>query len=245
MFMHTRAVGKKVMGELRFYSTILAFLLQFLYIGFLVFSLATGRGSMTVNTILLCVTIAFFTFLLYSAIAGEFLSKKEARRMKHIFRLLLLFFRAFSLYVTIYGIYVALADINPTAMIFAAFMFVAWVIGALFEVVRFILERYTALMTTAIIKDTDPMVNFYNKITFKHTEPREETKTDAYVEDITAEYAEELRVKKGSRKARAEAERLIRRETRREALHNLASGAKSKIKSFFTDSEEDETDKKD
>ena len=242
MFIHTRAIGKKVMGELRFFTDILAFLLQFLYIGFLVFSIATARGNHILNTVLLCITVSFFLFLLYSTVSRDSLSKKTARRIKHVYRITLLLFKAFSLAVTIYGIYVALDDFNPVSVILVALMFVAWVLGALVEFVRIILERYTDLMTSAIIKDTAPMVSLYNKITFKHTETREATKTDVYVEDITNEYKEELRTKKESKKAREEAERLIRRENRREALENIATNAKNKIKSFFSRGNEEPTE---
>ena len=243
MFIHTRAIGKKVMGELRFLGDILSFLLQLLYIGFLVFSLVTNRGNHILNTVLLCITASFFIFMLYSVISRDSLSKNTARKIKHAYRITLLLFKAFSLCVTIYGIYVAFDDFNPVSVILAALMFVAWVLGVLVEFVRIILERYTDLMTSAIIKDTAPMVSLYNKLTFKHTETRKETKTDVYVEDITNEYKEELRTKKESKKAREEAERLIRRENRRETLENIAQNAKNKIKALFSlENEEDNED---
>lgn len=240
MFIHTRAIGKKVIGELRFLGDVLSFLLQLLYIGFLVFSIATNRGNHILNTVLLCITASFFIFMLYSVISRDSLSKNTARKIKHAYRTTLLLFKAFSLCVTIYGIYVALGDFNPMSVILAALMFVAWVLGALVEFVRIILERYTDLMTSAIIKDTAPMVSLYNKITFKHTETREATKTDAYVEDITKKYKDGIRTKKESEKARKEAERLIRRQTRIDALHSIASGAKDKIKSFFSEGNDED-----
>ena len=243
MFIHTRAIGKKVIGELRFLGDVLSFLLQLLYIGFLVFSISTNRGNRILNTVLLCITASFFIFMLYFVISRDSLSKNTARKIKHAYRITLLLFKGFSLGVTVYGIYVALGDFNSVSVILAALMFVAWVLGVLVEFVRIILERYTDLMTSAIIKDTAPMVSLYNKLTFKHTENRKETKTDVYVEDITNEYKEELRTKKESKKAREEAERLIRRENRRETLENIAQNAKNKIKALFSlDNEENNED---
>lgn len=246
MFISTRAVGKKIVGELRFFSALYSFLMQLLYSGFLVFSIITGRGSTAVNGILLVITLAFTVFLLSTLIAGKFLSRGTEKGLKHICRIAMLVFKGIALYITVYGIYTALGDINPTAIILAAFMLVAWVLGILFEVVRFIFERYTSLITSAIIKDTNPMVSFYNKVTFKKNEPHEKTKTDAYVDGIAKEYKKELDEKKASRKARKEAEKIIRKEKRRKALRSFASGTKNKISSFFHNSDgnsEEKTDK--
>jgi len=239
MFINTRAVGTRVIGEMSFFADLYSFLIQFLYSAFLVYTLSTARGSFAVNIVLLIVTVSFSAFLLFSLASREFLPKKQARKIKHVYRIILLLFKAVSLYITVYGIHIAITEINTVSMVLAAFMVISWVFGVLFEILRFIFERYTALLTSAIIKDTDPLVNLYNKITFKKSEPREETKTDAYVSGITEEYKKELKEKKESQKARHEAEKIIRRENRRERFKELGSTLKSKIKSFLSDGKSD------
>lgn len=242
MFINTRAVGTKIVGELRFFGDLYSLLIQFLYSAFLIYTLSTAKGSFIVNVVLLVVTLSFSAFLLFSIASREYLPRKKAIIIKHVYRISLLCFRAIALYITIYGITIALAEVNTVTMLLAAFMLIGWVLGVLFEIVRFILERYTALITTAIIKDTDPVVKLYNKITFKKSEPREESKTDSYVSGITDEYKKELNEKRESKKAREEAEKILLREQRRERLKKIGIYAKNKIKAFFTDDNIEEDD---
>ena len=192
------------------------------------------------NVLLLFFTLTFSAFLLFSMLSYGYIPRKKMRLIKHVCRLLLLFFKAISLVITIYGIQIAITKVNTVSIVFAAIMLISWILGALFELVRFALERYAALITAAIVKDTDPLVRVYKKVTFKKHEKKEESKTDTYVDGLTEEYKNEIKEKKESEKARREAEKIINRETRREKLKSIASFAKSKIRDFFLDGETEE-----
>ena len=233
MFINTRAVSNKIVGDFKNFSGIYSIIVQLIYLTFLIYSLANGQGYLGVNISLTVLSSLFTVFLVFSFLNEDFLSREYKASIKHAYRITTLFVRAVSLGITLYGIHVAVTEFNTVSLIFAVFMLFGWLCGALLEVSRLIIERYTSLMTSALSKDTEPFVKFYKRVTFKGYEGRKEYNADEEVDQITSEYKKELQDKEDAAKTIREAERLIEREQRREALRQKANAVKSKIAGFF------------
>lgn len=233
MFINTRAVGKKIVNDVKLFSAVYSILVQLLYVAFLVYTLFSGCGIIGLNVTLLTLSVLFEGFLIYSFFNGDFLTREDTIKIKHAYRIASLVIRGISLGIAVYGIHIALSEVNTVSLLFSTFMLFGWISGALIEIVKFVIERYIALLTSAFSKDTEPFVRVYRKITFKGYEEREARKADAIVDEITAEYKDELKDKRDSQKALKEAERLIEKEQRRTEIKKRMTDAKEKVKSIF------------
>ena len=233
LFINTRAVSNKIVGDFKNFSGLYSIFAQLIYLAFLIYSLVNGQGYLGVNIALTVLSSLFLVFLLFSFLSAESLSREYKASIKHAFRITSLFIKALSLGITLYGIHIAVTDFNTGSLVFAVFMLFGWLLGALLEISRFIIERYTNLLTAALSKDSEPFVKLYKKITFKGYDGRREHSSDEEVDLITEEYKKELREKEESEKAVREAERFILREKKREAFRQKANAVKSKISGFF------------
>lgn len=233
MFINTRAVSRKIVGDFKAFGGLYSIFIQLVYITFLIYSLCTERGFLAVNVALIVISSLFFVFLVITFVKRDFFSQEHKRSIKHTVRITSLAVKAVSLYITLYGIHVAVSELNTVSILFAVFMVFAWLCGVLLEISRFIIERYTSLMTSALSKDVEPFVKVYKRVTFKGYDGRKELDADTDVDKITDEYKKELSVKAASQKALREAEKLIEREKKRTAAKEKRAAARSSLASFF------------
>ena len=228
MFINTRAVSRKIVGDFKEFGGLYAIAVQLVYIAFLIYSLCTERGFFPINVTLIVLSSLFFVFLVITFIKRDFFSQDHKRSIKHTVRITSLLVKAVSLCITLYGIHIAVSEFNTASILFAVFMLFAWLCGVILEISRFILERYTSLMASALSKDVEPFVKVYKRITFKGYEGRREYDADADVDRITGEYKIELSAKAASQKALREAEKLIEREKKRTASKKKREASKEK-----------------
>ena len=240
MFINTRAVSNKIVGDFKVFGGLYSIFIQIVYLAFLIFSLSSGRGIFAVNVVLTALSSFFLVFLIITFIKRDFLTREHRRSIKHTVRITSLAVKTVSLYITLYGIHVAVTQFNTVSVIFAVFMLFAWLCGTLLEISRLIIERYTSLMTSALSKDVEPFVKVYKKVTFKGYDGRKEQSADSDVDKITEEYKKELNDKAASEKALKEAEKLIEREQKRKTYLEKREAIKSKISSFFKKDKTDE-----
>ena len=233
MFINTRAVSKKIINDVKLFSSAYSILVQFLYVAFLIYTLFSGSGVLGLNISLLTISVLFEGFLVYSFFNGNFLTREDTITIKHAYRIASLVIRGISLGIAFYGIHIALTEFNTPSLLFSTFMLFGWITGALIEIVKLVIERYTALLTSAFSKDAEPFVKVYRQITFKGHEEREARKSDAIVDEITAEYKDELKEKRESKKALKEAKKLMEKEHRRAEIKKRMTDAKEKVKSIF------------
>ncbi|MBE6536382.1 MAG: hypothetical protein E7673_00360 [Ruminococcaceae bacterium] len=233
MFINTRAVSKKIIEDTKVFSAVYSIIIQLIYVAFLCYALFSGCGSTVLNVILLSISTLFELFLIFSFARRNNSTRTAASKIKHAYHIASLSLRAVSLGIAVYGIHISFAELDTVSLVFTVFMLVGWVSGILIEFFKFIIERYTALMTSALSKDTEPFVRIYNKLTFKSYEGREEKDADSYVDKIASEYKQELKEKRESKKALLKAERILKRDERRAAFREKLSRTKAKIESVF------------
>ena len=233
MFINTRAVSRKIITDVKLFSGIYSILVQLLYVAFLGYTVFAGCGSLALNITLLSVSVLFEGFLIFTFSNPDFFTRSDTVRIKHAFHILSLLVRATSLGITVYGIHITLKEFNTASLLFTTFMLFGWISGVLIEFFRFIIERYTSLMTSALSKDTEPFVRIYRKFTFRGYEGREEKEADSAVDELAAEYKQELKDKRESQKALMEAEKIIKKEEKRAKNKKRIAAAKEKVKSLF------------
>ena len=143
MFINTRAVSNKIVGDFKVFGGLYSIFIQIVYLAFLIFSLSSGRGIFAVNVVLTALSSFFLVFLIITFIKRDFLTREHRRSIKHTVRITSLAVKTVSLYITLYGIHVAVTQFNTVSVIFAVFMLFAWLCGTLLEISRLIIERYT------------------------------------------------------------------------------------------------------
>lgn len=233
MFINTRAVSKKIIGDLRLFGDVYSIFTQIIYISFLAYMCFSGAGILALNVTFLSISVIFEAILILVFFKRDFLTRGDITKIKHVYHIASLSLKAVSLGIAFYGLHVAFAEFNTVSLVFTVFMLFAWIFGVMIEILKFVLEKYTSLMTSALSKDTEPFVRLYRKITFKGYEGREERKADALVDELTAEYKQELKSKHESEKALKEAEKILKREEKREKLREKTADIKNRLKSFF------------
>ncbi len=233
MFINTRAVSKKIINDVKLFSSAYSILVQLLYVAFLVYTLFSGCGVLGLNITMLTISVLFEVFLIYSFFNGDFLTREDTIKIKHAYHIASLAIRGISLGIAVYGIHIALTEFNTASLLFSTFMLFGWISGVLIEIFKFIIERYTSLMMSALSKDTEPLVKVWRKITFKGYDGRKEMRDDAYVDELAEEYKQELKDKRESKKALKEAKKLMKKEHRRSEIKKRMTDAKEKVKSFF------------
>lgn len=202
MFIHSRAIGTKILNDFKKFTFIFSLATQCFYLFYLVYALAVSAGNLAANVILLVLSALYLAFYIASKAHPEILNNLSQRKTRHAYVISKLTVRAFTLALTLYGIHIAASHVSTLSVILAALTVMGWTLGVLFELVTFVFEKYFDLMMTAVKADVQPIVNVYNKITFKGSAPEKEpTKTEAYVKSLGEELKNELKTKKTVKKA--------------------------------------------
>lgn len=230
---NTRAIADKIINDVKHFSELYLIASELIYVAFLIYLVVSNAGVLALNVALLCISIIFEAFLIFAFVKRDFLTREHTKVVKHTYRISSLALRAASLGITVYGLGITLTGADARHLLFTVFMLFSWALGVLIELLRFIIERYTSLITTAISKDVEPLVKVKSFFTLKRYEGREETKNDAFVDEIAEDYENKIKSKKEAKKAANEAAKIIRREKRREELQEKTSAVKKKIKSIF------------
>ena len=242
MLTNTKAVGNKIKNDLRIFSGIYSISAQLIYVLFLVYTLISGIGILALNIALLALSVAFEAFLTISFIKRDFLTREHNKLIKRAFRITSLTLKAISLGIGIYGIHISITSVNTVSLIFTVLMFFGWLSSVLIELLRFVIEGYVNLSVAAVKNDIEPLVKIYHKITFKSYE-RETSDEDEKVRKIADVYRAELKEKEEAKKTLKKAERIIKKDKKREASRKRKAALKSKFSSLFKKDKKSDTDK--
>ena len=153
MLDYTKVAFAKVVEDfrtLRFVGTLLS---QFLYIGYLVYAIIVGAGFLSVNIVLLSVSIAYVVFYVFVVGRKGYGLKSKKKIIRRIFVWLKLLFKAFTLGVTVYGIYAMTTHVTPISIILATLSIIFWVLQVIIEILSVLVESRASLMFEAIKAD--------------------------------------------------------------------------------------------
>lgn len=178
---------------------------QLLYIAYLVYTLIAKVGSQIANGILLALSVAYLIFFLYvTKVKTEKSLKRTGKNLyKHAKRLV----KLFNLGVAVYGICITAKHVTPLALLFVAFMIVAWVLQIVFEVLLRAIAKKAQFILEGLEEDykqlTKPVKtvgNFFKKITGK--EVQEEAPPSENVIILQEEVQKEKERKRAEKQAK-------------------------------------------
>ena len=175
MLDYTKAAVKHTVEHLKKLDYARNIITQLLYISYLVYTLAAKIGFAIANGILLALSLAYFVFFLY---VTKIKTEKALKRTgKSIYRHAKRLVKLFNLCVAVYGICITAKHVTPLALLFVAFMIVAWVLQIVFEVLLRAIAKKAQFILEGLEEDykqlTKPVKsvgNFFKKITGKEVE---------------------------------------------------------------------------
>lgn len=157
MFDYTRAAVDKTIADFKRFILGYNLVLQLIYILYLIYALIAPSGFFYANVALLSVSVAYFIFYL----ATHSLETKEAKKIKRQTREAYTWFKltvkAFTLTLTIYGIYMATQSVTVLSVILAAFSTVGWALQVILELAFKFVSNRAELIMTGVRMDTKPV----------------------------------------------------------------------------------------
>ena len=148
---------------------------QFIYIGYLIYSICTGRGEVWINATLLALSAGFLTYFsvmewrLYS-MRGKVLraQKRRSNRVKRVYRWLKLAAKALNLGILLYGVWSSAESATPFSTILTTLMIVFWMLELVFAVGELVVDYIVTVLIEALDEDkhavVDPIVTPAKKI---------------------------------------------------------------------------------
>ncbi len=137
MFSNTLKTLRSILNDISRLLLVITVASQLVTIGYFSYSIAVGNGYTSVNITLVAVSAAYLILYLLSKYGKEnkklFAARKRARRITKAVKLTL---KAFTLSVTLYGIYLA-EDADGISIILATLSIIFWIIQTLTEVIRY------------------------------------------------------------------------------------------------------------
>lgn len=236
MFDYTKAALQKIQDDFNRFIYRFSFASQILYIVYLLYMIFAPAGILWANIALLTISVAYFVIFLIATV--DKLSKRMKKLKKisqNIHTRTKLLIKLFTLGVNLYGIYAATANVTPFSIILTTLSILAWVLQALFHVIKiYIVDRFNLLLTGAKA-DIEPIERVIKKITRKPIEEQTEKSKhrlllDKKVEQSRAERAQaklqekldkkqakvQARLDKKQEKAQARAEKHAKKEKNRD-----------------------------
>ena len=207
MLDYTKGVLSKTLDDFKritFFSTLS---LQIFQIGYLIYALCAGTGILIANIILLTLSSAYLAFMLY--IHWQEVEKETRRLLKNIYRWSKRAIKAFTLGVSIYGLFIAASEPITTesliSVILVVFMLLAWILDILFSLIVMVVEKRKDLFLNAFKMDFEPAlkaVNFVNKIRGKEVEDEiVPTKSRGVLEKLSEKRKAKIKQQKADKKA--------------------------------------------
>ena len=206
MFDYTKTAANKIIADFKRFFYWCQVVTQVVYISYLIYALATNTKLWIVNSILLALSVAYFTFFLI-ATAKE-AKKTLKKRVKTLFKRCKQALNLFTLGVMVYGIWQTSTNAKPFSVILTALMIVCWVLQVLFEVIlKFFLDKANLIWEAVqadkeeIAKPVKSVGNFFKRITGREVEePKEPTETRLLLDDMVEEYREQKEQEKKDKK---------------------------------------------
>ncbi len=207
MLDYTKGVLSQTLNDLKSIAFFSALALQIFQVGYLIYAICTGTGILAANIILLTLSTAYLAFILY--VHFQDIEKQTKKLLKNIYRWSKRAIKAFTLGVSIYGLFISASEPLTTksmvSIILVVFMLLAWVLDILFSLIVMVLEKRKDLFLNAFKMDFEPAfkaMNFVNKIRGK--EVKDEivpTQSRSILEKLKEKRKAQIKQKKLDKKA--------------------------------------------
>lgn len=233
MFAYTRAAIYKTWNDICSFLYGFNVTTQAIYIAYLVIAMIVGVGILWANAVLATVSLISLVIFIVLHEKRDQSNKYIRRANVHITRTLRLTINAFTLGVSVYGIYIASEDVSFLTLLFALISLVMWLVGLVVEIVTYIIEDRIDYFTEAyeldiaeLKKPVNAVGDFIKKSVGIETEPTPERKTTKHTKRLEKDLSEKRRndlIKKAEKQAKKEEERRKKIHTFFGAASNIAA----------------------
>ena len=226
MFDYTKTALHKISNDFLRIKKICDVITPLFSIAFLTYAVIAQTGIFIANCILLALAVAYYIFHLIVTFrkTDKALKNGVALTYKICFHSI----KFFTIAVAVYGLWFAVNDTDPTAMILNVLSLVGWILGVVMEIIKSIVLRYYDFVKEAVEADVENITkpftatgNFFKKITGQSVEEKEISKTRERLDNMVAERKEELKALKAEQKEQKKQDKRNEKERKRQEKHSL------------------------
>lgn len=167
MFIHTREALNRISKTWNVVKWIFDYGMSILMIVYLILALVFSLGNDIVNGILLGITALMLVVTI--AIGQKELLKKQrvitirgVRKTKHALKCAKIVVKAYSLGVTLYGMFIAASMVSPLSIIMTTLLIILWVITVIIELISVLIETLNNYLKDSINKDIEELKEEYH-----------------------------------------------------------------------------------
>ncbi len=178
MLEYTRATIDKIHSDFKRFVHCCRIGTPIFSIFYMIYAICIDAGFLWANIALGVLSAAYVAFYLCTYERADRSTKQIRKNTRRAYKYITLLLKAYTIGMTIYGIYIATAVANPLAAIFAVLNLVAWTLQVLFELALVVFERYKELLVSAIQADFEAVTrparavgDFVMKIAGREPEP--------------------------------------------------------------------------
>lgn len=175
MFDYTKSVFLKTLDDLKKLAFLFSLCLQIFQIGYLLYALIIGSGSLAVNIVLLVISVAYLVLIFY--FYRNKIKNSTKQLLKNIYRWSKRVIKLFTLGVSIYGLYATASDVitlkSLISIMLLVFMLITWILDVLLSLVILVIERRKNMFFDAMKMDFEPVFkakNFFDKVRGREVE---------------------------------------------------------------------------
>ena len=202
MIDYTKAAIEKTVADLRRFGFIFNVATEMFSILYLIYAIAVGGGYLIANIILAVLSLSY---LIFYVITGNNSDAKAARVLtKAAYKWVKLGIKAFTLGVTVYGIYIATEHVTLVSIVMASAMIISWTLNVILTVTINYLSSKAKFIIAAIEADFENVLrpvekvgNFIKKVRGQEIEEKQmPDKTRILLESTVYEYREKRKAEK-------------------------------------------------
>ena len=221
MFDYTKTALHKIYNDFLRIKKIFEVIAPLFSIAFLTYAVIAQTGIFIANCILLAVAVAYYVFHL--VVTFRKTDKELVGGVKLTYKVCMRAIKFFTIAVAVYGLWFAVNDTDPTAMILNVLSLVGWLLGVVMDIISFIIGRYADLIKEAVEADVEnikkPLTaprDFFKKMTGQSVEEKEISKTRERLDEMVATRKEELKTLKAEQKEQKKQEKRDEKERKRQ-----------------------------
>ena len=221
MFDYTKTALHKIYNDFLRIKKIFEIISPLFSIAFLTYAVIAQTGIFIANCILLAVAVAYYVFHL--VVTFRKTDKELVGGVKLTYKVCMRAIKFFTIAVAVYGLWFAVNDTDPTAMILNVLSLVGWLLGVVMDIISFIIGKYADLVKEAVEADVEnikkPLTaprDFFKKMTGQSVEEKEVSKTRERLDEMVAARKEELKTLKAEAKEQKKQEKRDEKERKRQ-----------------------------
>ena len=165
MLNYTKESFNRLKRDLRIISWIFTYGLNLAIIAYYIFALASNKGNLITNLILLCITFILIVLsIIYNKINLTGKTKKRIKKGKHFAKIASLLTKAYVLGCTLYAMYIATTSVNPVEIILTTLLLLLWIISFVVELAKMFVDFETNRILIGLSKDFAPLIKVKNTV---------------------------------------------------------------------------------